>query len=104
VERQSNEGLDYSRIASLGVNELRQILQRHNVSYFDCIEKKDLIDKVFHVLTEKEKESPQPKEVTTTKTEKKTNDEKDLCIICLDSPISTVFFRMWSFGNLQEMF
>lgn len=59
----------FDGLQSLRVSELRQVLERHNVSHDDCLEKEELIAKIIFI------ESTQPGEKEKKKSEKKLKKE-----------------------------
>jgi hypothetical protein len=83
------------------VSELRQVLDRHNIDHSSCLEKSELVQMVKNIEVKQhhpdsEKAQGVPylslSDLLAPK-EDENIDEKELCVICLDSRISTVFLE-----------
>lgn len=100
--------VDYSDASNLRIAELRSILDRHHIEHSTVIEKEELVRLVLTTLGKKEAEQMGPrKEVSAdvdravkedqqdvvTETKTKGDDENELCVICLDEAIATVFLE-----------
>lgn len=90
------EPMPYNGLESLKVPELRQVLTRHGLSHDDCLEKADLIKKI-QSIEKNAAPDPQTTPPVSAEPEKPTN-EADVCIICMESPIETVFLECGHMG------
>jgi hypothetical protein len=69
-------------LEAMSVSMLKQILEANNIDYADCVERRDLVDKIRRTC---------PHVVATHNLDAMLEvDDHDLCVICMDNRINTV--------------